>query len=102
MGNAANEEADAEVRDPITDPLEIATEFGCGTCHKIGEDEGDLGPDLTTIGATRDREYLRRSILYPNVDLAEGYEADIMPDDLGDTMFAVEVERITDYLAGLK
>jgi hypothetical protein len=102
VGDAGDEEEEAEEREPIEDPLEIAAEFGCGTCHKIGEEEGDLGPDLTTIGATRDREYLRRSILYPNAELAEGFEADIMPDDLGDTMFAVEVERITDYLTELK
>ncbi len=102
VGDAADEEEEAEEREPIEDPLEIAAEFGCGTCHKIGEDEGDLGPDLTTIGATRDREFLRRAILYPNAEVTEGFESDIMPDDLGDTMFAVEVERITDYLAGLK
>ncbi len=101
-GDADEEEEEAEEREPLEDPLEIAAEFGCGTCHKIGEDEGDLGPDLTKIGALRDREHLRRSILYPNAEITEGFEADVMPDDIGDTMFAVEVERITDYLAGLK
>lgn len=101
-GEAEEEEAEAEEREPLEDPLEISAEFGCGTCHIIGEDEGDLGPDLTKIGASYDREYLRRALLYPNAEIADGYEEDIMPDDLGDTMFAVEVERLTDYLAGLK
>jgi len=101
-GDAVTEEVTAEEREPLEDPLEIAAQFGCGACHKIGEDEGDVGPDLTKIGATRDRDYLRRAILYPNADIAKGFEEDIMPDDLGDTMFAVEVERMADYLAGLE
>ena len=100
-GDVAEEE-EAEEREPLEDPLEIAAEFGCGTCHKIGEEEGDLAPDLRTIGATRDREFLRRSILYPNAEITEGFEEGMMPDDLGDQMFAVEVERMTEYLAGLK
>ncbi|MBT4934114.1 MAG: hypothetical protein HOL66_12800 [Rhodospirillaceae bacterium] len=101
-GDAEEEEAEVEEREPLEDPIEIAAEFGCGTCHIIGEDEGDLGPDLSKIGATRDREYLRRAILYPNAEIAEGFEEDIMPDDLGDVMFAVEIERLTEYLSGLK
>ena len=101
-GNAATEEVSAEERTPLEDPLEISAQFGCGACHIIGEDEGDIGPNLTKIGATRDKDYLRRAILYPNAEIAEGFEADIMPDDLGDTMFAVEVERMAEYLAGLK
>lgn len=102
VGDAADEEVKLEEREPLEDPLEIIAEFGCGTCHMIGEDEGDVGPNLKSIGARRDREYLRRAILYPNAEIAEGFEEDIMPDDLGDVMFAVEVERLTQYLAGLK
>lgn len=102
VGDAEEEEVEVEEREPIEDPLEIAAEFSCGACHIIGEDEGDLGPDLSNIGAIRDREYLRRAILYPNAEIAEGFEEDIMPDDLGDVMFAVEVERMTEYLTGLK
>jgi hypothetical protein len=101
-GDAVEEEAEFEEREPLEDALEIAAEFGCGTCHIIGEDEGDLGPDLSKIGATRDREFLRRAILYPNAEITEGFEEDIMPDDLGDVMFAVEVERMIEYLSGLK
>lgn len=96
------EEEEAEEREPLEDPLEIAEEFGCGACHKIGEEESDMGPDLTKIGATRSRDHIRNSILYPNDEITEGFEADMMPPDLSEQMFAIEVERIANYLAEQK
>ena len=43
-----------------------------------------MGPNLMKIGATKDKEYLRRSILDPNADIAVGFEPDMMPEDLGE------------------
>ena len=49
----------------------------------VSEGEGDIGPDLTKIGASRDKDYLRRSLLNPNADIAKGFEPDAMPPDYG-------------------
>ncbi|MBT4425984.1 MAG: hypothetical protein HOC88_03765, partial [Rhodospirillaceae bacterium] len=40
--------------------------------------------------------------LDPNADIAEGFEADLMPDDYGEQMFASELEMLIDFLAGLQ
>ena len=95
-------EAAGEPRPPFTAPEEIIAEFTCGACHKIGEEEGEVGPDLTTIGASKDRDYLRRAILLPNADIAEGFDAELMPEDYGEQLYAGELEMLVDYLAAMK
>ena len=97
--------ADAEPGEPreaITDVQELVENFACESCHTITEEAGDIGPNLSAIGATRDREYIRRALLDPNADIAEGYEEGFMPDDLGEQIYASELEIMVDYLSRLK
>jgi mono/diheme cytochrome c family protein len=75
--------------------------LGCIACHKVAGAGGEVGPDISHIGADKDREYLRRSILQPSVDVAEGYPP-IMPATFGEQLYANELEMLLDYLAGLK
>jgi cytochrome c5 len=96
------EVAEGEPRPVFESAEDAVIELGCGACHKVAGEEGDLGPDLTVIGGRVDRDYLRRSILKPNVEVAEGFDPDIMPDDYGEQLYAVELEMLIDYLAGLK
>jgi putative heme-binding domain-containing protein len=46
---------------------------GCAECHRVRGEGGRLGPDLTTIGAERSTEYLRRSLVDPNADVSQRY-----------------------------
>ena len=99
------EEEEAEAGDPrpaFATPEEAIAEFACGACHMVAGEEGELGPDLTSVGARRNKDYLRRSILQPNADIAEGFEPELMPDDYGEQLYAIELEMLVDYLAGLK
>ncbi len=96
------EEEEAEQREPFENVEDILSEYSCGACHKIGEEEGDVGPDLRTIGAKFDREYLRRALLDPNADVNAPYEPDTMPAELGTELYAKELEMLVDYLANLK
>jgi quinoprotein glucose dehydrogenase len=50
-------------------------EAGCTTCHKIDGKGGDVGPDLGGISTRHDREYILESILYPNKQIAPGFES---------------------------
>ncbi len=104
IGEAAadEDEDEGEPREAISDPKEMLTEFSCDACHIVNGEGGEVGPDLTKIGANRDRAYLRRALLNPNADVAEGFEADTMPDDLGEQIYAGELEILLDFLAGLK
>ena len=45
---------------------------GCSTCHMIKGKGGRLGPDLTSVGASRSTEYLVESLRNPSSRLAQG------------------------------
>ncbi|HMO15836.1 MAG TPA: PQQ-dependent sugar dehydrogenase [Pirellulaceae bacterium] len=56
------------------------TELSCVRCHKIGSIGGDVGPDLTRIGADKDRTYLLRALLDPNAEIAENFSTVLILD----------------------
>ncbi|HKW63563.1 MAG TPA: c-type cytochrome [Candidatus Acidoferrum sp.] len=45
---------------------------GCSTCHMIDGKGGRIGPDLTSVGASRSTEYLVESLRNPSRRLAQG------------------------------
>jgi cytochrome c oxidase cbb3-type subunit III len=45
---------------------------GCSTCHMMVGKGGRLGPDLTSVGASRSTEYLVESLRNPSRRLAQG------------------------------
>jgi quinoprotein glucose dehydrogenase len=49
-------------------------EVYCSRCHMVGAEGGLAGPNLTGIGARQTREYLLDSIVFPNKELAKGFE----------------------------
>jgi quinoprotein glucose dehydrogenase len=49
-------------------------EVQCQRCHKCETGDSQVGPDLTRIGATKDRVYLLESIVTPNKHIAQGFE----------------------------
>ncbi|HEY5645939.1 MAG TPA: c-type cytochrome, partial [Pseudomonadales bacterium] len=67
------------------DPLALLNELGCLVCHQLGEQGNAVGPALTDVGARRDADYIRESILNPGADVSPGYEAlaAMMPTDFG-------------------
>lgn len=94
-----DEEGEDAQRAVLESSEEVIAEFACGACHKIAEEEGELGPDLSAIGAARDRDYIRRSILSPNAEIAEGFDPELMPEDYGELLYALELEMLVDYLS---
>jgi mono/diheme cytochrome c family protein len=83
-----------------SDPRELLNELACLTCHQLGEQGNAIGPSLTGLGARRDADYIRESILDPAADVSEGYEtfAALMPRDFGQRMTAAQLEALVDYL----
>ncbi|WDQ18399.1 PVC-type heme-binding CxxCH protein [Rhodopirellula sp. P2] len=46
----------------------------CATCHRVGSKGGQIGPDLTTIGANRADRDLLESIVFPSATIVRDYE----------------------------
>lgn len=93
-----------------TTPEGLFTELGCAACHAIEGIEGatgQVGPDLTDIGARTDADYIRESILEPDAVIAEECptgpcQAGVMPKGLGERMTAQQLETLVQFLATLE
>jgi quinoprotein glucose dehydrogenase len=47
----------------------------CVRCHKINGKGGDVGPDLSHIGAQKDRKFLLESVVLPIRQISQGFES---------------------------
>lgn len=85
---------------PVTAEAVIG-KLGCAACHDLEGSGADIGPKLAGIGRRLDHEGLRRAILDPNAEVAQGFAPGIMPQDYGNQMRASELELVVDYLSRL-
>ena len=87
-----------------TDPMTLFRAAGCVGCHEIGAEGGNVGPDLSHVGARRSAESIRAKILDPASSTARGFErfAGIMPKTFGATLTAAQFEALVRFLAAHK
>ena len=45
----------------------------CAKCHKVNQNGGEIGPDLSFVGTSRTKEFLAESILEPSKVLTSGF-----------------------------
>lgn len=83
------------------DPLTIMRDNTCLVCHKLGDEGGPIGPELNDIGARLDADAIRRAILDPAAETAQGFEtmAGVMPATFGQQLTAAQLEAVVQYLA---
>jgi cytochrome c551/c552 len=89
---------------------EIIKLAGCVSCHKLDGPERMVGPSLWDIGARKDRDYIRESIVWPDKVMTPGdpaYPQGVMKTTLEGLGFYQQIsvealETLVDYLAGLK
>jgi quinoprotein glucose dehydrogenase len=65
------------------------TELSCVRCHKVAGYGGEVGPDLTTIGKTRDSLYLLQSIVDPDAKIAENFETIVLLTEDGQVISGI-------------
>ena len=65
------------------------TRLSCLRCHQVGRAGGQVGPNLTTIAAKKDRRYLLESICTPNAVVAEGFETALVLTTEGETIAGI-------------
>lgn len=95
------EPSSGEAAPLLTSGEAVVDEHGCAACHDLGGSGADLGPSLYGIGARMGRATLMEAIIDPNVVIADGFDADFMPDDFGEEMRGSELLLLTDYLLAL-
>jgi putative heme-binding domain-containing protein len=66
-------------------------DLSCFKCHAIGGAGGKVGPDLISIGASAQPDYLVDSLLNPNKNVKEGYQTVVVVTDEGKVISGVKV-----------
>jgi len=93
-------ESDGE-EGPATTGVAAIEKFSCSACHNLQGSEADIGPSLNGISKKYDDRKIAEAILNPNAEIAEGFEADTMPDDFAEQMRVSELNLIIEYLKQL-
>lgn len=82
------------------DARALLNEKGCIACHTLDGAGGPIGPSFDGMGRRIAAERIRRGILEPNADTAQGFAqyAGMMPATFGQQMSAAQVEAIVRFL----
>ena len=74
----------------------------CALCHSINGKGGNLGPDLSKLGAIRNKKDFLEAILFPNSTIVNGSENYIITTLSGQTYTGIiQRENSEFYLANL-
>ncbi len=65
----------------------------CLKCHAIAGAGGQVGPDMSSIGASAQADYLVESLLQPNAKIKEGYHSLIVTTGKGKILTGVKVRE---------
>ncbi len=68
-------------------------DLSCMKCHAVSKAGGDVGPDLSPVGATSPPDYLIKSILLPNEAVKEAYLTHIVITDEGQIYQGIITDR---------
>jgi hypothetical protein len=77
---------------------------GCTGCHKVGDEGGAIGPNLTHVGSRLSSALIRECILRPDTRVAKGYEkfVGVMPKMFGNQLSGAQLEALVQFLASRK
>ena len=68
-------------------------DLSCFKCHAIGGAGGKVGPDLISLGASAQPDYIVESLLNPNAKVKENYNTLVVVDDDGKTYSGVKLRQ---------
>ncbi len=77
--------------------FDLTNEKRCSLCHHLEDNGTPIGPNLAIVAKSQSEEQLRRNILEPNGDIAEGFEQTVITTNQGERVAGVAKER-TDEL----
>jgi putative heme-binding domain-containing protein len=73
-------------------------ELACLKCHAIGGAGGQVGPDMTSLGASAPVDYLVESILLPSKKIKENYNTIAVETKAGQVITGIKVRESKDEL----
>jgi cytochrome c oxidase subunit II len=101
-GGGGGEEAGGETGGQAAAPdgKSIFTESGCGGCHELSDANttGGTGPNLDEGLADKDAAFIKQSIVDPDAEITQGFDAGIMPKAFGDQLTPAELDALVKYL----
>lgn len=85
-----------------TDPRQLLQENACLGCHAIDGTGPPIGPSFDGIGGRISAERIRRAILDPDAEIADGFDAyaGMMPKTFGQQLSAAQLEALVRFLSG--
>jgi mono/diheme cytochrome c family protein len=91
---------DLESDDPVVRGRALFNTKGCSACHTVqGVSSGVVGPELTNIYAEKGEDYIHESIVNPNAVIAEGFTANLMPQNFGQLLTEENIADIITFLS---
>jgi len=80
---------------------QIFASAGCGSCHALeaAGTSGTIGPNLDEALQGDTPDAIRTSIVEPNEEIAEGFQANVMPQDYGQQLSEEELANLVAFLA---
>lgn len=73
-----------------------ASRLGCTKCHRVRGEGGEVGPDLSDVGAKFDRTHLVESVLDPSRQIVEGYRLTVLATTDGRILSGIVKEDSAD------
>ncbi len=68
-------------------------QLNCLKCHAIGGSGGKVGPDMISLGASAQPDYLLESLLNPNAKVKENYHTTVLATVDGQVMAGVQIQK---------
>lgn len=68
-------------------------QLGCLKCHAIGGSGGLVGPDMISLGASAQPDYLLESLLNPNAKVKENYHTTVVATVDGVVVAGVQIQK---------
>ena len=85
--------------DPAAGKTLFASE-GCGACHAFAPagTNATVGPNLDEALQGKDAAFIEESIVNPNAEITQGFQAGIMPGDFGQKLSEKQLADLVAFL----
>ncbi len=108
----ANKMVASAPKDPVLIGQQLASLFGCATCHstdgskKIGPSWYKLFGSTVTLSdgskVTADENYIHKSIVDPNYQIVQGFQPNVMPQTFAQALTSDQINDLIAYIKSLK